>query len=100
MNMRIKLAATLLQMRDELGQLLIPYEHAKKMSPEQIISLFQFDHYPIPAAEGGPDRPWNLMPRLIAAHRDKTRREDVPRIAKNKRVKGKHEAHVERMRLK
>jgi len=64
----------------------IPYEHAKQMSAAQIISLYQFDHYPIRRADGGPDEPWNLVPRLIAEHRKKTALIDLPAIWKAKRI--------------
>ena len=100
MNMEIKLAAALLQLRDDAGFKLIPYQHAKAMSAAQIISLFEFDHWPIPRAEGGLDQPWNIVPLFIAEHRRKTREYDVPRIAKNKRIMRKHWQHVERMRMK
>jgi hypothetical protein len=40
-----------------------------------------------------------LTPRLIADHRRKTRR-DLAEIAHNKRVRAKHERHLERMRSK
>jgi hypothetical protein len=100
-NMGTKLAAALLQMRDGLtGGRLIPYDHAKKMTARQIISLFEYDHYPIAKSEGGPDEPWNLRPMLIPAHRERTRKHDLPRIAKNKRVRARHERHLERMRTK
>lgn len=80
-----KLAAALLQLRDEQGVLLIPYEHAKLMSDEQIISLFQFDHN-IRHIDGGPAEPWNLAPMLIAGHRRKTATKDVPEIRKRVRI--------------
>jgi hypothetical protein len=89
-SLKTKLASALLTMLrpDETGKLvpIIPHEHAKQMSDEQIISLFQFDHYPIPHAHGGPDESWNLEPRLIAEHRIKTATKDVPIIAKTKRI--------------
>jgi len=46
----------------------IPVEHAKLMSAEQVVSLFQFDHT-ILHAHGGADEHWNLTPMLIAPHR-------------------------------
>jgi hypothetical protein len=73
-------------MRGDDGTPLIEWEHAKLMSAEQIVSLFQFDHYPIRHEAGGPTEPWNLQPRLIMAHRVKTATIDVPEIAKIKRV--------------
>jgi len=93
-RLRIKLASALLALGD------IPHEHAKQMSAEQIISLYQFDHYPIRACDGGPFRPWNLRPLLIAEHRRKTAEIDHPAIAKDKRVSAKHERHLARMAVK
>lgn len=87
---RTKLAATLLQMLrpNEVGQLvpIIPHAHAKLMTADQIISLFHFDHYPLRKADGGPDEPWNLEPRPIREHREKTAKVDVPGMAKERRV--------------
>ena len=88
--LKTKLAAALLTMKrpDDNGELvlIIPHEHAKLMSDEQIISLFHFDHYPIPHAHEGPDEAWNLEPRLIAEHRTKTAKIDVPMMAKVDRI--------------
>jgi hypothetical protein len=89
----VKLAAALLMMRDESGERLICHEHAKEMSAEQIMSLFVWDHHPVPYAEGGPDAPWNLTPRLISGHREKTAKIDVPQIAKGKRIRKKEAEH-------
>ena len=78
----------------------VPYEHAKQMTAEQFLSLYEWDHYPIPRAEGGSDHFTNLVPLLRSDHRKKTAKLDVPRIAKNKRVGSKHQAHLERMKQK
>lgn len=75
----------------------IPYLDAQLMTADQIISLFAFDHYPQRKADGGPDEPWNLEPRMIRAHREKTAKVDVPEMAKSKRILRKQEAHLERM---
>jgi hypothetical protein len=72
--LKVKLASALLQLRDEHGAPLIPYEHAKAMSAEQIISLFQWDHGILHAIEPI-DEPWNLTPRLIPPHREKSARD-------------------------
>ena len=72
---------------------LIPYEDSKRMTADQIISLFAFDHYPQRKADGGPDEPWNLEPRLIQAHREKTAKVDVPEMAKSKRIRRKVSLH-------
>ena len=88
-GLRTKYASALLALGD------IPYEHAKLMSEEQICSLYELDHN-IRKAEGGTDDFWNLRPRLIAAHREKTRR-DIPEIWHNKRARNLQEAHKLRM---
>jgi len=86
-NLSDKLAAALLTLGD------IEYEHAKLMTAAQIISLYHFDHYPIRRESGGPTAPWNLVPRLIAAHRDKTARVDHPEIAKGRDVRASEAQH-------
>ena len=60
------------------------YEHAKLMSAAQIISLYHFDHGVLHALDGQ-DEPWNLTPRLISGHREKSRR-DTSIVAKVKRI--------------
>jgi hypothetical protein len=95
-NLTTKLASALLQIKGDDGQPLIEWEHAKQMSAEQIVSLFQFDHYPIRHEAGGPAEPWNLVPRFIPAHRDKTKK-DVGEIAKIRRVSREHEEFVNRL---
>lgn len=92
-NLTTKLAAALLALED------IPYTDAKLMSAEQIISLYNFDHN-IRHADGGTIDFWNLTPRLIAPHRKKTAKVDVPAIAKNKRIRKKAERFDERMYAK
>jgi hypothetical protein len=91
-NLSIKLAATLLMLKDKNGEPLISHEHAKLMSAEQILSLFQFDHWPIRHEAGGPLEPWNLTPRMIPEHRIKTAKIDIPEAAKIKRIKPAEEA--------
>lgn len=87
-------AAALLQVKGCSCPTLIPYGDAKLMSADQIISLFNDDHYPIPVAEEGSNHPSNLMPRLIAAHREKTAKIDVPQIAKGKRLRAAEAQHA------
>ena len=79
LSLKTKLAACLLAIGD------IPYEDAKCMTSEQIIRLYQFDHYPILHAHGGPDEPWNLRPLKVAEHAEKSRR-DTAIAAKIKRL--------------
>lgn len=79
LSMETRLASTLLA-RGE-----IPYLDAKLMTAAQIISLYQF-HHNIRHAEDGPDHFSNLEPMLIAPHRERTAKIDVPAIAKGKRL--------------
>lgn len=98
LNLSTKLASALLAIKDSYdGQPLIPWEHAKQMSAQQIISLFQFDHYPIRHEAGGPDEPWNIVPRFIPEHRRKTAKIDVPEIAKIKRISKSEREFRERL---
>lgn len=85
-RLRVKCAAALLALKDDAGEPLIPWEHSKAMTSDQIISLFQFDHYPIRAEAGGAALPWNLVPRLIRSHRRKTAKRDAPEIAHIRKV--------------
>jgi hypothetical protein len=71
----------------------IPYEHAKLMAADQVNSLIEWHHCVIPKAEGGPDVHWNAQPMLRGAHRGRTAKIDVPRIAKGKRIRATERAH-------
>jgi hypothetical protein len=93
-SLETKLAATLLA----LGH--IPYEDAKQMTARQITSLYHFDHYPIRHTDGGPSEPWNLVPRLIAAHREKTAKVDQPAIAKDRNIGTAAAIHAAKMASK
>ena len=99
-TLTVKLAAALLTMRDNGGMPLIPWEDAKLMTASQIVSLFQFDHYPIRHVDGGPDEPWNLVPRFIKGHRVKTATVDRPEIAKTRRIDTKWKEFTARMQAK
>lgn len=92
-GLRTKLAATLCALTDARGERIISHDHARQLSEEQVLSLFQFDHYPIPHEGGGPDAHWNLDPRLIADHRIKSATIDTPRAAKIKRIAKAIQAH-------
>lgn len=92
-NMTEKLACALLQWLEALGEP-IPRGHAQLMSPDQICSLFQFDHYPIRYIDGGTTHPDNLMPKFIAAHRKKTAEIDVPQIRKADRIRKKRTPQI------
>lgn len=88
-----KLAAALLA-RGE-----VPYDDAKQMTAEQFISLYQW-HHNVRHAEGGSDDYWNLEPMLIAAHRERTAKVDVPEMTRNDHARSTHQEHLERMAAK
>lgn len=83
-SLKTKLAAALAHIAE------IPLEHAKLMDEDMILSLFNFDHV-VMHAHGGPDEFWNLTPMLIAGHREKTAKFDVPRFAKGERLRRANE---------
>lgn len=78
------------------------------MTTEQIRSLVQIDHDPVPVAVAialgwGPEdynHPRNLTLRLVADHLEKTRKNDIPAIAKSARVAPEHEAFRRKMLAK
>ena len=94
-SLKTKLAAA-------ISKLFFTHEEAKELSEDQILSLVQWDHYPIPHAApyNGPDAHWNLEPSLIPSHREKTAKTDVPRIAKGRRVSEAEQAFRNRMLAK
>ena len=95
MNKARQLASALLAISGE-------WERARdeKMTDAQIIAEWEWDHDPIPKAFGGPDDAWNLTPRKRADHRSKTAKLDIPRIAKDKRIRRKLTTHELRMARK
>jgi hypothetical protein len=101
---RTKLAATLCQMLrpNENGELvpIIDYESSKQLTESQILSLFQFDHYPTPVNQGGKDEHHNLVPRPILEHREKTAKVDIPAAAKADRLSATQEEFRRRMLAK
>lgn len=76
----------------------VNYEHAKLMSEDQMLSLVNYDHGILYATDPI-DEHWNLTPRMILPHREKSRR-DTGIIAKAKRIDDKEAAHKERVELK
>jgi hypothetical protein len=89
-----KLAAVVRQL---LG---IPFDHARLMTDDQVISLVQFNHILYHAdMKDNPecDAHWNLEALTIMAHRERTRKIDVPQIAKTKRISAEHEAFRQRL---
>lgn len=96
--LKVKLASALLQLREATGEPLIPYEYAKQMTAEQIMSLFQWDHGILHAVEPI-DEPWNLTPRLIRPHREKSRK-DTSTVAHVLNVATSQAIHEARMASK
>lgn len=92
-----KCAAALLMVmvRDEFGNLVraITHEEAQQLTDWQIISLFDFDHYPQEEQDGGPTIAWNLTPRLKPEHRKKTGA-DAKRRAKGRRLRAAQARHA------
>jgi hypothetical protein len=84
-SLKVKLASALLA----LGH--VPYRDAYLMTEDQIISLYHFDHNILHGIEAE-DRFWNLSPMLIAAHREKSKR-DTAIVAKSKRLVSKEAVH-------
>lgn len=89
-SLKTKLASALLQMvryddNEAAYVKIISYEESKRLSADQIIARFHFDHG-IAHAHDGPDEPWNLTPLPVEDHRIKTAKIDVPRLAKAKRL--------------
>jgi hypothetical protein len=89
--MKVQLAAALLQIPGPDGKPAIPYEHAKQMTADMVISLFARDHYPIrydDAIKQGvnPHQPWNVTWRFRKAHKDKTAKKDIPEMRKADRL--------------
>ena len=66
-----------------------------KVGSQFILNLFQFDHIVL-HAQGGGDNWWNLDPKQIAEHREKSKR-DTAIVAKSKRIRRKEEAHSARV---
>lgn len=75
----------------------IPYEHAKLMHEDQVISLGRVDHGILHAVEPIDDH-WNLTPRPLKEHAEKSRR-DTGIVAKVKRIELDHQEHKARMNI-
>lgn len=96
-SLTTKLAAALLfqPVRDRRGRPVldadgcltyaITYAEARTLTAEQVLSLFQYDHDTLHALDGS-DEFWNLTPRLISAHREKSK-VDCAKVAKTKRIR-------------
>lgn len=82
-GLKTKLAAA-------IATMFLTHDEAKALSEDQVLSLVAWDHDPIPHVHDGPDVHWNLVPRLIPGHREKTAKIDIPVIAKTKRISKEH----------
>lgn len=79
---RLPLKTQLASALRELFQ--IPYDDAKQMTADQVISLVQFDHGILHAVRPI-DEHWNITPRLIQEHRRKSAK-DTSTVAKVRRL--------------
>lgn len=89
-TLRTKLAAA-------IATMFLTHDEAKALSEDQVLSLVVWDHDPIPHAHGGEDAHYNLVPRLIPGHREKTAKVDVPMIARTARISKEHEEFQRRL---
>ena len=90
----------------------VPYDDVKRMTEDQFLSLWEWDHNIFHSAsrsvarpKGGlkftpidPDVFWNLTPMLIKTHRKKTKR-DLKTIAKSRRIRKRNSAGAGRWPL-
>lgn len=88
-NMETRLASALLA----LGH--VPYDDAKLMTAKQLISLYHFDHGILHGIDPV-DWFWNLTPRLIIPHREKSKR-DKAIVSKVARIARANDAAVNRL---
>ena len=88
-SLKTKLASALLM----LGY--VPYSDAKQMTADQVISLFHWDHNILHGIEVNNEF-WNLTPKLIREHREKSKR-DTAIVAKSKRLVRKEAVHAANM---
>lgn len=102
LSLKTKLAAALLTIKrvDATGVLVpvIDYEMSKTMTADQICAAFEFDHTTL-AAFGGGEHPSNLVPRPVAEHKEKSRR-DTTIAAKAKRINSAEVAFRHRLLAK
>jgi hypothetical protein len=108
-NLTVKLAAALLNMvtPNESGgyDYVLDRDECRDMTPEQICSLFQWDHgklHGLAEDQAEADElmhPTNFTPRLIVPHRNKSRR-DKTAIAKTRRISAEHEAFQQKILAK
>lgn len=93
-TLKAKLAAALRELFK------IPYEHAKLMTDEQVLSLFQWQHIHYHSQnrdEPWVDAHWNLEPLLIGDHKEITAKVDLPQIGKTRRITKAQEEFRQRL---
>jgi hypothetical protein len=97
-GLKTRLASALCQMLrpNERGVLVpvISFEQAQRMTEDEILAAFHFDHYPVPHSQGGSDHHSNIMPVPTREHQVKTAKIDIPQIAKTKRLARAASEHV------
>jgi len=102
--LKTRLAAALCHMMKPDGrggwERIITHEQAKQLTEGEILGMFDFHHYPIAKAIGGPDVHWNLPPVVRPEHQVITAKVDIPRNAKTKRITEKHDAFRRRVLAK
>lgn len=94
-SLQTKLAAALCVILE------IPHEHQLLMTEDQVLSLVQWDHWPIRRDDGlalgmsvaEVDRFSNLFPKSIAGHREKTAKIDAPQMAKSRHLRDAQAEH-------
>ncbi len=88
-GLKTKLASALLA----LGH--VSYTDAQAMGAENLISLYQWDHNILHGIKVNNEF-WNLTPKLIREHREKSKR-DTAIVAKSKRIRRREVAHTAMM---
>ncbi len=94
-SLTTKLAASLSL---QLPQEVLNEARRRKLSAEEILAVFEFDHIQLHSLDGS-DEWWNLQPLLRAEHRLKSRG-DTTIAAKVKRVSRKELEHQQKMQAK
>lgn len=86
----------------------IPHEHQELMAVDQVLSLVNWDHFPVRRDDGLKlgmtveqlDHHSNITPKTIMAHRKKTAEIDRPQISKAGRCRRTAAIHQAKLALK
>lgn len=78
----------------------IPHEHQKLMHEGHVLSLVQWDHFPIRYEAGGSNHFSNARPLLTKRHLEKTTKEDHPEMARGRDVRASVALHQAKLALK